>query len=134
MSHFGKDNVDYLSKEVLLTIVTTSTVHWIGQSMGITLPFLLLVWMMIGNSYISNIVQGGRIPKQNHRNQLVYSWIAMSAYIGFFSSGGGMVLWSIPLWIVGSVVGLHFGFLDDLAVFKNFDITPSEMKKWNSEV
>ena len=128
MSHFGKDNVDYLTKEVLCTIVSTMIIHYIGSE--ITLPFLILIWMLAGNNYISTIVHNRKFPPKNHLNQLLYSWVFMSAYIGFFTDMGEIMIWSIPLWIVGNVVGLHFGFLDNLPVFRNFDITPSEMKKW----
>ena len=80
-----------------------------------------------GCYYLSFIVWNGKFKK--NRLELLFS-IPVIGILGPAYCLKNASMTTTPFWTLGLVVGLHFGFLGLLPIFKNFDITPSEMKLW----
>ena len=88
---------------------------------------LLFTSFVGGCYYLSQIVWKGKY--ENHVPQLFLTF-PIVGILGLLSFLKILNTTAIIFWIFGLATGVHFGYLDSLPLFKNFDITPAEMKLW----
>ena len=124
---FTIKNVDFLERFIVFVFVAAFISSFFYTSWkGIIITTVSLIG---GARYISSVVWENSILFPKNVKQLIFS-IPIIGTFGLFYASENITTTIAPLWVMGLVTGLHFGFLDSLPLFRNFDITPSKMKLW----
>ena len=126
--NFDLNNVKFLGKSLILNLC----ISFITKILTPSLTSLVLIssWSLSGNRYLSEIVHlNQNLPSKKGISQTIYT-TPILGYLFMYNFIDESLITSYILIHVGIIIGLHFGFLDALPLFRDFDITPSKMKLW----